>query len=496
MWLLQTKLRMAGLIAGPMLFSLTLILDIPQGVSPSSQIVLATALLMAVWWVTEALPIFATSLIPLVAFPLGQVATASEVSTSYMDSTIVLFMGGFFLAMAIQKCDLHRRIALAIISLRGGDLSGLVLGFMAASAFLSMWVSNTATTIMMLPIALAVLVQLQSNGLDSKSRFPVVLLLAIAYSASVGGIATLIGTPPNIVFTSQFAALFPEREEISFGKWMLVGVPFALIFLSVIWFFLTHLYTRLSKEEFAVAREVIASQRAGLGPMSGAQKGVSVIFFLTALAWIFRRDLTLGSVTLPGWSSLLGVGDYVHDSTVAVVAALLLFMIPTNWRKGEFLLDWSWAVKIPWGILLLFGGGIALARGFQITGLADWIGQQLVFFKGLPVPLLVLALCLLVTFMTELTSNVATATLFMPILAGTATALDISPELLMIPATMSASCAFMLPVATPPNAIVFGSDYITIPDMCRAGFWLNLAGALIVTLLVYAIAVPVFGIEL
>ena len=496
MWLLQTKLRMAGLIAGPMLFSLTLILDIPQGVSPSSQIVLATALLMAVWWVTEALPIFATSLVPLVAFPLGQVTTASEVSTSYMDSTIVLFMGGFFLAMAIQKCDLHRRIALAIISLRGGDLSGLVLGFMAASAFLSMWVSNTATTIMMLPIALAVLVQLQSNGLDSKSRFPVVLLLAIAYSASVGGIATLIGTPPNIVFTSQFAALFPERGEISFGKWMLVGVPFALIFLSVIWFFLTHLYTRLSKEEFAVAREVIASQRAGLGPMSGAQKGVSVIFFLTALAWIFRRDLTLGSVTLPGWSSLLGVADYVHDSTVAIVAALLLFMIPTNWRKGEFLLDWSWAVKIPWGILLLFGGGIALARGFQITGLADWIGQQLVFFKWLPVPLLVLALCLLVTFMTELTSNVATATLFMPILAGTATALDISPELLMIPATMSASCAFMLPVATPPNAIVFGSDYITIPDMCRAGFWLNLAGALIITLLVYMIAVPVFGIQL
>ena len=496
MWLLQTKLKMAGLLAGPMLFSLTLILDIPQGVSPGSQIVLATALLMAVWWVTEALPIFATSLVPLVAFPMGQVATAGEVSTSYMDSTIVLFMGGFFLAMAIQKCDLHRRIALAIISLRGGDLSGLVLGFMAACAFLSMWVSNTATTIMMLPIATAVLVQLRSNGLDSKSRFPVVLLLAIAYSASVGGIATLIGTPPNIVFTSQFSALFPERGEISFGKWMLVGVPFALIFLSVIWFFLTHLYTRLSKEEFEVAREVIARQRAGLGPMSGAQKGVSVIFFLTALAWIFRRDLTLGSVTLPGWSSLLGIADYVHDSTVAIVAALLLFTIPTNWRKGEFLLDWSWAVKIPWGILLLFGGGIALARGFQITGLADWIGQQLVFFKGLSVPLLVLALCILVTFMTELTSNVATATLFMPILAGTATALDISPELLMIPATMSASCAFMLPVATPPNAIVFGSDYITIPDMCRAGFWLNLAGAVIITLLVYIIAVPVFGIQI
>lgn len=486
---------MAGLLAGPTIFSLILILGIPQGISLSSRIVLATALLMAIWWVTEALPIFATSLIPLVVFPIGKVTTASEVSTSYMDTTIVLFMGGFFLAMAIQRCDLHKRIALAIISLRGEDLTGLVLGFMAACAFLSMWVSNTATAIMMLPIATAVIVQLQSSGLNPKSRFPVVLLLAVAYSASVGGISTLIGTPPNIVFTSQFSALFPDREEISFGKWMLVGIPFTVVFLSIIWFFLTHIYTRLSKEKFEVAKELIAQQRINLGEMNRTQKGVSIIFFLTAAAWIFRRDLTLGSFTLPGWSSLLGVADYVHDSTVAIMASLLLFMIPADWKKREFLLDWEWAVKIPWGILLLFGGGIALARGFQVTGLANWIGQQLIFFKELPTPLLVLILCLIVSFMTELTSNVATITLFMPILAGTSTALDISPELLMIPATMSASCAFMLPVATPPNAIVFGSQYVTIPDMCRAGFWLNLIGALIITLLVYLIAVPVFDIR-
>ena len=487
---------MAGLLAGPTIFLLILVLGIPQGISLSSRIVLATALLMAIWWVTEALPIFATSLVPLVVFPLGKVTSASEVATSYMDNTIVLFMGGFFLAMAIQRCDLHKRIALAIISLRGENLTGLVLGFMAACAFLSMWVSNTATAIMMLPIATAVIVQLQSSGLDPKSRFPVVLLLAVAYSSSVGGISTLIGTPPNIVFTSQFSAFFPEREEISFGKWMLVGIPFAVIFLSIIWFFLTHIYTRLSKETFKVAKGIIAQQQISLGEMSRTQKGVSIIFFLTALAWISRRDLTLGTITLPGWSSLLGVADYVHDSTVAIVASLLLFMIPADWRKREFLLDWNWAVKIPWGILLLFGGGIALARGFQVTGLASLIGQQLIFFKEFPTPLLVLILCLIVSFMTELTSNVATITLFMPILAGTATALDISPELLMIPATMSASCAFMLPVATPPNAIVFGSQYVTIPDMCRAGFWLNMIGALLITLLVYLIAVPVFDIRI
>jgi sodium-dependent dicarboxylate transporter 2/3/5 len=448
---------------------------------------------MAVWWITEALPIFATALIPLVAFPLLRVTTAGELSSAYMDNNIVLFMGGFFLATAIRKWKLHRRIALGIIGFIGGRLSRLVLGFMFATAFLSMWVSNTATAIMMLPIATAVVNHLKRSGLSGGSRFPVVLFLGIAYGASVGGIATLIGTPPNIVFVAQFAALFPEREAVGFGQWMAMGVPFSLVFLLLIWLFLTRVYTRLEGKVEGAGR-IIQRERDRLGAISRGEAMVAVVFVLTALGWIFRRDISLGSVTIPGWASFLGVENHVHDATVAIVATLVLFSVPVNFRKREFLLDWESAVRIPWGILLLFGGGIALARGFQETGLAVWAGDSLGALHGVPLPLLVLAICLVVTFMTELTSNTATSSIFMPILAGTAATLGVAPEFLMIPATLSASCAFMLPVATPPNAIIFGSDFVTIRDMAKAGLWLNLIGAVLVTVMMFTLGRLVFGI--
>ncbi|MGH9341844.1 MAG: SLC13 family permease [Acidobacteriota bacterium] len=472
-----------GLVSGPVVFLLVLLFT--PNLSSPAVIVLASAALMAIWWITEALPIPATSLLPLVIFPLGSVIPASHVSTAYMDPNIVLFMGGFFLAMAIQKWGLHRRIALYIISFLGGNPRGLVLGFMLATAFLSMWVSNTATAVMMLPIGTAVVLHLQRNGMDAKSAFPPVLMLAIAYSASIGGVATLIGTPPNIVFAAQFGELFPERGQISFLRWCAVGLPFVIIFLPIAWLYLTCIFARLGKETLGEGSAVIEQERSKLGPMSRGERGVATIFFLTALAWIFRVDIVIGGFTIPGWASILGASQYVHDSTVAIISALLLFSIPVDWRQGIFLLDWDWAKRIPWGILILFGGGIALADGFQSTGLALWVGQSLEGLQGVPVVLLILSVCLLITFLTEVTSNTATATIFMPIMGGMAVALEIAPELLMIPATISASCAFMLPVATPPNAIVFASEHLSIPQMARAGLWLNLLGVLITTLIVY-----------
>lgn len=488
-------IKNTGLLAGPLLFLLILWLSIPEGLSVPARIVLACSCWMALWWISEAVPIYVTALIPLVVFPMGRVAEAAQVSTAYMDSNIVLFMGGFFLAMSIQKWNLHRRIALATIALVGTNGSRLLLGFMIATAFLSMWVSNTATAIMMLPIAVAVVQHLHERKVLREDSFlPTALMLGIAYSASIGGVATLIGTPPNIVFASQFTSLFPDRSPIGFGQWMLLGLPFSLLLLALAWFYLSRFYGRLQDDHLGGEMEIIERERASLGGMSRGEKGVAVVFALTALAWIFRRNLELGVLQIPGWASLLGVDEFVHDSTVAIFAALVLFSLPVSWSDREFLLDWSTAARIPWGILLLFGGGIALARGFQSSGLADWVGGQLTILEGLPVPLLILCLCLIVSFLTELTSNTATAALLMPVLAGTAGSLNVAPELLMIPATISASCAFMLPVATPPNAIVFGSGYLTIPEMAKAGLLMNVLGALVTTLMIYLLGFTVFQI--
>ncbi len=481
-----------GLVAGPLAYLFLALSGFPASLPQPGRVVLATALLMAVWWVTEAVPIPAASLIPLAVFPLGGVMKAGEVSVAYMDSNIVLFMGGFFLAMAIQRWALHRRIALSIIGLVGGSPSRLVLGFMAATAFISMWVSNTATAIMLLPIATAVVLQLREAGLSRESRFPIVLLLGVAYAASIGGVGTLIGTPPNLVFAAQYANLFPDRQPVGFGQWMGIGLPFVVLFLAFAWCYLTRFFARLTGDRLDSIEGVIAAEKSKLGPMNRGEWMVAAVFGLTSLGWIFRGDLQLGFATVPGWASLFGVAGLVNDSTVAIVCSLLLFSLPVDWRKRIFLLDWEWASRIPWGILLLFGGGIALARGFQQTGLDRWVGERLEVFAGLPTPLLVLMVCLTVSFMTELTSNVATAAIFMPILAGTAAAWQVEPLTLMVPAAISASCAFMLPVATPPNAIVFGSGWVTVPEMCRAGFWLNLVGAVLITTLYFLVGTSVF----
>ncbi len=482
-----------GLIAGPLLFLIACLLPAPEGLGKPGLIVLAAAVWMALWWLTEAIPIPATALLPMVIFPLSGVSLAQDVSQSYMDRNIVLFMGGFFLAQAIQKWKLHRRMALWVLVRVGSHPSRLVLGFMLATAFLSMWVSNTATAIMMLPIATAVVSQLTRKGLDEDSRFPAVLMLAIAYSASIGGVATLIGTPPNLVLASQYALLFPDRPEIGFVQWMAVGLPLTALFIPLVWLYLTRVFSKLSSEPMQAVAEYLVEEQRNLGAMSRGEKWVSAIFVLTALGWIFRRDLALGGLVIPGWASLLGVAETTHDSTVAIFASLLLFCIPVSWRKREFLMDWESARQIPWGILILFGGGIALAGAVRDTGLASWIGNGLSFFGGLPEVALIAVICLTITFLTEVTSNTAVATIFMPILAGLAGVLEVSPLLLMVPGAISASCAFMLPVATPPNAIVFASGKVTMPQMSRAGLRLNILGAVLTTLLVYGCVEWIFA---
>jgi sodium-dependent dicarboxylate transporter 2/3/5 len=487
-----------GLILGPVLFIVLLLLP-DAFLPPEARRVAATTALMATWWICESVPLAVAALIPLVAFPFMKIARAQDVAASYAAPEIFLFMGGFFIAIAMQRWNLHRRIALGIVCLFGCHGHRIILGFMIASAFISMWVSNTATTMMMLPIALAVQTTLEEHGGGSEpgfGDFKMALMLSIAYASSIGGIGTLIGTPPNLVFAAQVRSLFPGAPEVSFVKWMAVGLPFAVLFIPITWLLLTRVAIKGARIDFGDAGEAIKCARDELGPVSRGEKIVLAVFVATVIGWITRGNLTIGSVTLKGWESFGGLDRYVHDSTIAIAAAIALFLLPVDRARGVFILDWKAAKEIPWGILILFGGGIALGRGFLESGLASKIAGGMALFAGAPVVLLIAVSALLVTFLTEITSNTAIATIFLPILAATAVGLNVHPYLLMIPATISASCAFMLPVATPPNAIVFASGSIPMTAMVRIGLIMNLIGVVLVTLIMYLLAIPVFNISL
>ena len=480
-----------------------LLIPTPPGLSPEGQKVLAVAVLMALFWITEAIPLYATALIPLSAFPLLGIMKAKELASSYGHHFIFLFMGGFFLAKAIEKWNLHERMALHIISMIGTTPRRIILGMMVSTGFLSMWISDTASTMVMFPIGMAILVHVEKS-VDEKTwqedihyrNFSACLILSIAYAALIGGIATLIGTPPNIVFASSLKTLYPNSPEITFFEWMKVGLPLTLIFLPLTWFYLTRIALPVSLSEIPGGREVINEKKAALGPMTTGERYMLVVFLIAVFGWIFRKNIDLGIVTIPGWSSLLGLENFVNDSTVAMFVALLLFITPVNLKKGEFLLDWEWAKRIPWGILILFGGGIALASSVKSSGLSQWIGEGVGILSELPVILMVLGVCLIITFLTEITSNTAISTVFMPIMGAIAVTMGISPLLFMIPVALSASCAFMLPVATPPNAIVFSSGKITVPQMARTGIGLNFLGVILITLAIYLLAIPIFGITL
>jgi len=438
---------------GPMLSLLLFLLVTASGWSAAAAVTASVTLLCAIWWVFEPVPIPFTSLIPLALFPLFGVLTPAQVGQSFGSPLILLLMGGFMLSTAMADSGAHRRIAMYMVNIfGGGSARGLVMGFMAAAAVLSMWISNTATTLMLLPVALAVLEQ-------TEKKIQIPLLLGIAYAASIGGLGTPIGTPPNLVFMQVHLDQFGSTP--SFPQWMSWGVPVVLIMVPIAGLCLTRGVKLTNPVELPK-----------VGKWRPSEKRVLIMFSLTAFFWITRQ------APFGGWSELLDL-PMANDASVALIAVVLMAALPDG--EGRKLLHWESAARIPWGVLLLFAGGIAIASAFVQSGLAEIIAQQLGALARLPTWLLILSVCLSVTFLTEVTSNTATASLLMPVLAVTASATGISPMLLMVPAVLSASCAFMLPVATAPNAIVFGSEKVSIREMARAGFVLNLIGAVVIT---------------
>jgi solute carrier family 13 (sodium-dependent dicarboxylate transporter), member 2/3/5 len=475
-----------GLFLGIFLFILFLFLPAPEGLSPVAWKTAAVAILMAVWWITEAIPIYATALLPIVLFPVLEIAPIGDTTAPYANPLIFLFMGGFIIAIAMQKWNLHRRIALRIVSFVGVKPSSIIIGFIIASAFLSMWVSNTATALMMLPIAISVL-QFVDRKTDQPAdtqpvvtNFELVLVLCIAYACNIGGIGTLIGTPPNALL----AAFMLENYdvEISFAEWLLVGVPLMVIMLPVMYLLLTKLVYPVKLKVLPGGREVIESQLREIGPITIPETRVAFVFVSTAVLWIFRP---LFVDSLPGLS----------DAGIAITAGVALFLIPSGAKPGEQLLKWIDLRELPWGILILFGGGLSLAMAISTSGLAAWIGQAVGGLQALPLLLLVFLVIIIVVFLTEITSNTATAAAFLPILASSAIGIGQDPMLFILPAAIAASCAFMLPVATPPNAIIYGSGKVNIPQMAKAGVWLNIVVSVILTLASYTIFAWVFGIE-
>ena len=469
-----------GRIVGPLAFFLLYYLAETPGLPPEGKLMLGLTLWMAIWWITDAVPIAGTALLPLMVLPLSGVLNLKQVSNNYMDPTVLLYMGGFLLATSIEKWNLHKRIALNIINLLGTDLRRIVLGFMLATGFLSMWISNSATALMMLPIGLAVIGQFKNhlgdeNGILS-THLAKNILLGIAYAASIGGMATLIGTPTNNVLRAVVEKLY--NYTIDFNEWMLFAFPFSVVLLAIAWYYLVNFGNPLPKKfNLTEAKSVIQDQIVALGKISYEEKTVLAVFGLVCFSWITRSFLL--APLLPA----------LDDTIIALLGVMLLLLLPSSGKsepKGR-ILDWKTAEQIPWGVLILFGGGLALAEGFKETGLATWIGQHLSLIEGVSFFVLLLIIIAAVNFLTEVTSNVATASMLLPILASVAIKLDVHPFGLMVGATLAASCAFMLPVATPPNAVVFGPGYLKIKDMVKAGLWLNIISIILLTLMVYYI---------
>lgn len=486
-----------------------------EGLAPAAQRLAAITFLMGSLWVTQGLPFAATSLLPLALFPLLGIQSAKQVAGSYFSDSSFLYFGGFVISLGIERWGLHRRMAMCVLEGLGASPRGIVLGFLLATGALSMWISNTATALLMTPIALATLASIQElTGDDAESRsrlrrLQTAVMLSIAYGASIGGVMTLVGTPTNIAYVEIARRLFPDAPRMSAGQWMTIWIPFGVVFLAITWLVLTWHMPREATHhaERRFDRSYFREQRLRLGRPGAGESWMTGLFVATALLWIFRTDFALTDAPLvPGWERLtrawlasLGVPeaktiDYVNDSTVAIGVAVLMFLIPVERSRDgrtEYLMDWSGLAKLPWGVLLLFGGGFAIAEGFRSTGLAEWIGQKFaVQAEGLPTPAIVLLTGLMMIFLTEFTSNVATVNALLPILAAAACALEIDPRLVMIPATVCASCGFMMPVGTPPNAIVYGTGFVSMREMVRYGFVLNVIGAALCFATSFALLAP------
>lgn len=467
-----------GLIFGLLVFIIILLLPEPESMDIVTWQTAAVALLMAILWITEALPLYVTALLPIIFFPLLGISSVKDAASPFAHPLIFLFLGGFLLAQGIQKWGLHKRIALKIIDVIGISPKRIIAGFMIGSALLSMWISNTATALMMLPIGLSVIsviVTTKSLTLEEQNKFSIALLLSIAYSCSIGGVATLIGTPPNALMVAFMKENY--QINISFAEWMLIGIPFTIISLPIAYLVLTKLlFPVLSNLD--LNKNIISDEISKLGRISREERIIEIVFFITAILWIFRP---LISSYLPGLS----------DSSIAIFGALLLFIIPSS--KKEYILEWKDAEKISWGILILFGGGLSLAQGISNSGLSDWIANIILSSSNMPLWFLTILLITGIIFLTELTSNLATIAAFLPIIASIGVGMEINPLQLVIPATLAASCAFMLPVATPPNAIIFSSNMITIKNMTRAGIVLNLIFVIIIAILSSTLGAVIFN---
>jgi sodium-dependent dicarboxylate transporter 2/3/5 len=472
--------KTVGLITGLILFLFVFLFTDLDPDRPLVSPTLAVALLMASWWITEAIPLAVTALIPLVLFPVLGIVPGKEIAPSYMNHIIFVYLGGFMVALAMEKWNLHKRIALKVMTWVGLGPGRILFGFMLATAFLSMWISNTAATLMMLPIIISIIGQLESS-IPGKSikKYATGVLLGVAYSASVGGITTLVGSPTNLVYPQQMEALFPDIPVITFTEWMAFAAPiaitmFALVF-GVIYLFFVPRKKFVGLEEGHFLREYRA-----LGKASYEEKAVLILFVSLAALWTFRSGIHFDKFTIPGWGSLFKNSPYINDATAAIFIAILLFIIPSSKKDGTKLMDWKTAHRLPWDIVLLFGGGFALASGFQSSGLAIWMGEQLSWTSTAGPYVVLLAILTLMIFLTELTSNVASIQMLLPVFAALAISSATNPILLMFPATLASSMAFMLPTATPPNAIVFGSHRIEIKTMVRTGLLLNVMAIFVI----------------
>jgi sodium-dependent dicarboxylate transporter 2/3/5 len=468
----RTLHQKVGLFLGPLLALLMMLSGAPEGLSESGWNTASIGVLMAVWWATEAVPIAVTALLPLVCFPLLGIATIQNTAAPYANKVIYLFLGGFIVAFAMQRWNLHKRIALTVLQHAGGNGRSLVGGFMLASAVISMWVMNTSTTMMLLPIAISIITVIHNSvaGLNDKAKedFQYSLLLGVAYGATIGGMATLVGTAPNALL----AAFMLENygTEIDFASWMLVGLPLSALMLPLAWLTLTRWVFKVDFKTSGEGRGALRKMKDEMGPITVPETRVGIVFVLMAATWVLRPML----IKLPGLGAL-------DDSGIAMAGAIALFLVPSGDKSDPLLLRWHYAEKLPWSVLILFGGGLTLASAVTRTGLAEWLGSALQAVGMLPLAVIVIIAAAMIVFLTELTSNIATTATFLPVVGAIAIESGFDPIVLAVPVTFAASCAFMLPVATPPNAIVFGSGMLTIPKMVRAGMLLNIVGIVLVS---------------
>lgn len=486
--------RTVSLLLFPLL-ALIFILVNPVRSDPSISRMIAVVVLMAGWWISEVVPIAITSLLPIVLFPLLGIMDGGDTAAQYFNDVIFLFMGGFIIALALEKWDLHLKIAFSALLMFGSRPLMILMGFMVTSSILSMWISNTATAILMFPIALSVIHEMEViHGQKKLVRFKIGLLLGIAYACSVGGITTLIGTPPNLAFVAIFEKLYPSGPAISFGNWIVFALPIYILQLTIAIFSL-HLLFSPRIESKGAFKKYIREEHQKLGRISYEQIWILGLFVLFALLLIFRSDLRIGNTVIPGWSNLFKNPGFIKDGTIAVFISVLMFLIPSRKKPGTRLMDWKSAVKLPWRIILLFGGGFAIAKGSVESGLTHWLGQSMTGLADTPTIVFIGANATLMAFLTEFTSNISTSQILLPVVGALSESVRINPLLLMIPVTVASSFAFMLPIATPPNAIIFGSGHLKIKDMILPGLILNLSGIIIVTIIMYFWGTTIFEID-